>query len=593
MIWLERRGSLLTLFFIAVTLVLMHIASTKGLPLTPWWLGLVVPLFIAGNSSFPRRFSLPGVLFILFCLTLLVQALFFSPVYDAKAIFLPFALLLPFLAFSRLSCDSGAFRVQAGAVSVMSYVALILWFNGTTQGRAHGIFGTPNTFATYINLVLAPMLAYYLLGRGGKGVFALLMLLFITLLAAQSRGGYLGLTASMGIFLLLYGISGLRSNVRRAKHVLLGFAGAVALIQWFMWAGVNGEAGGGVPLSSPQSSMERLQLYAAAWEALKQHFPVGTGMYTFRYYFEIFKPATWSDRFTSFVHNDYLQLATENGLLGIGLLVAVLAALYFCLWKGRFRALEEHRLPLILSSVGVTSLLAHGMVDFPFYVPLFQAILGAYLGVINRQLVEMDVRCFAMPALTRWRPPGISMGFIRLITFTALVTWLGLPVFARAAAEYGLILLKQGDSQGGVYWHSIARNLQPREFMYYWREGLVWVNVGISRHDTRLVEKGDAIFAKGVEVNPLDVMILMERIKLRRLHQDLLLRPTSPEQVMAWMAQAKKLKPHAADVQMEYVYCLKFYGRRKEAIEQAELLLKMHPNANYAKRLLENARGAE
>ena len=55
------------------------------------------------------------------------------------------------------------------------------------------LFATPNTLATALNLGLAPVLAYYLLGYGERGVYGLTLLLFAALLATQSRGGYLGL----------------------------------------------------------------------------------------------------------------------------------------------------------------------------------------------------------------------------------------------------------------------------------------------------------------------------------------------------------------------------------------------------------------
>ena len=45
------------------------------------------------------------------------------------------------------------------------------------------------------------------------------------------------------------------------------------------------------------------------------------------------------------------------------------------------------RLPLILSATAITSMLAHALVDYPFYIPVLVVVFGAYLGIINRCII--------------------------------------------------------------------------------------------------------------------------------------------------------------------------------------------------------------
>ena len=589
----NQRGPLLALFFISSAFLLLLIASTKLMPFGAWWPGLIALILLTSLTPLSLKLSVPGALFVTFCLTLLLQAILLAPTYDPKAIYLSFSLLLPFLIFSNRLSTLQAFKFAACIAALISYAGLIFWLNGLGFGWGNGVradivFGTPNTFATFINIFLAPLLAYYLLGKGGRGVFALLILLFTTLLSAQSRGGYLALAASMGFFATIVGPKTLLSNKERISHILLGFTSSVLMLQWFTRSGAAvWEGSSRLLATATEGDMPRMELYAMALQTLKEHFPNGTGTFTFKYYLEMYKPMSWQDRHTSFVHNDYLQLAVENGLLGIGLFLAVIITLYFLLFKHRSRIVHEHRLPLILSATGASSMLAHALVDFPFYVPVFQAILGAYLGIINRHLVEMGSVHYEVPALPKWwLPPGISLGFVKGISVLALISWLGLPFFAKIAAGYGLSHLIINNYEGAVYWHSLASMLQPRSSEYYWREGIIWRDLAVTRHDPRMMEKSDALFAKGAEVNPLETINLLHRVGIHRQHQDLFTKPTSREQVASWMLRAKQLDPIGIDTQVEYIRFLAFYGPHEDAVSQAETLLRWRPDSKFAQRLL-------
>jgi len=134
----------------------------------------------------------------------------------------------------------------------------------------------------------------------------------------------------------------------------------------------------------------------------------------------------------------------------------------------------------------------------------------------------------------------------------------------------------------------VARTLQPREADYYWREGVIWRDQGIAQSKSELLEKSAALFSKGLEVNPLEVNNLLEKIALYRQYGMQLKQPATHQDIMTWITQAKSLQPYSDGVQREYVRCLDFVGERAKAIEQAQLLVHTRPQSKIAQQLLES-----
>lgn len=588
----------MTLFFIACSFLLLLLASTKLMPLGAWWPALAFLVIVAVKQPARYALSSPGIWFLLFCFAFLVQTLVFSPNYEAKAIYIAFTLIAPFLIFTKLKSTKTIFTFTSFTATVIALLGFVMWLNGIGFGpvnsvRADVLFGTPNTYATFINLFLTPLLAYYLLGHGKHFVLLGIYILFATLLAAQSRGGYLGLAGSTVIFLLLVQFSTLSKHRLRIAQVILGCLAIVFLfsLDWPSNPSIAHWEGSSRLVSTvTEGDMPRLELLTIAYQALQHHFPWGTGTFTFKYHVEMFKHLSWQVQHTSFVHNDYLQLLIENGLIGFSLFLGWILALYFFALKLKNRLNETHHHPAIISIIALSSLLAHALVDFPFYVPVFQALIGAYLGVINKHLIALDAYHLKVPTISHYLPKGITLPFAKNVFICSIVIWLGLPFFARLASDFSMQWLSQLDAQRAVYWQSIARTLQPRSSEYYWREGMIWKDLGVSRKNPSMLEKSETLFAKGAEVNPYETINLIHRIALHRDHENLLTTKIQQKEIESWMQRAKQLEPIGIDVQVEYIRFLNHYGPQEEAIKQAELLLQWKPNAKLAKLLLEEVK---
>jgi hypothetical protein len=270
----------------------------------------------------------------------------------------------------------------------------------------------------------------------------------------------------------------------------------------------------------------------------------------------------------------------------LSLFLLLIVAVYGQLFKFRQQAMAEQRLPLILSATAITSMLAHALVDYPFYIPVLLALFGAFLAIINRQCVDKGAAYSLLPKMQGPAFSGLRPGFIRNVLVIGFMAWLGLPALAEISADYGLHRLLRGDAQRGLYWHGVARTLQARDANYYWREGIIWRDQGVTQNRPELVEKSLAVFNQGLAVNPFEVNNLLEKIALHRDYGSLLKHPASASEIMIWIDHAKSLQQHSDGVQMEYVRCLDFAGEHNLAVEQATLLADRRPQSKAVQKLL-------
>jgi O-antigen ligase len=583
--------------FFIITALLCLLQTSRDLAFFLWWLGLCLLVALARlqqEQSF--KSSWVSVALTGFCLLLFTNAVYLNPVYHAEGAYFSATLLVAFILASYRPdwLTQTGFKIFCTVIILIAVWALVQWLTGwgfidEENARSVALFTTPNTLATALNLGLMPVLAYYLLGYGGRGVYGLTLLLFAALLATQSRGGYLGLLAGIVFLVTFVGHTSVVTQWLRYRAVAVGFLGILVFFKLYAWLGLASWSMDAVFATfSHGDSSYRWEIYQLVWHGLAENLWLGIGYFNFGYYFEVHKVPPFLDGRTFFVHSDYLQFALETGLLGLGLFLLLIVAVYGQLFKFRRQAMTEQRLPLILSAAAITTMLAHALVDYPFYIPVLLAVFGAYLGIINQCLINMGTSHWQLRKMSGQPVLGLRSGFISGVLLIGVMGWLGLPAFASVSASYGLYRLQHADAQHGLYWHGIARVLQPREAGYYWREGIIWRDLGFTQTRPDLLEKSNSVFSKGFEVNPFEVNNLLEKIALHRQYGTMLKQPASHQDIVTWINYAKSLQPHSDSVQMEYIRCLDFVGERSKAIEQAKVLVHRRPQSKSAQRLLES-----
>ncbi len=227
---------------------------------------------------------------------------------------LPPLLLLALLIDSRekLAALLAAIGLALGLAAVKGgYWALMSGFGDRVYGPPGSQFQDNNDFA--IAAVMAiPLLVGWLLNVADRRVRAVLavvvLLAILAVLSSWSRGGVLGL-AAMALFVALYGRSRWLGLAAAAGLV----AGTVMLFpaDWLnRMATVLTPRGEG-------SALSRLETWQLGWDFLRAHPVFGGG-------FESWVFATLPNGPPIDWHSAYVEMATEHGLIGIALWLALL-----------------------------------------------------------------------------------------------------------------------------------------------------------------------------------------------------------------------------------------------------------------------------
>lgn len=308
----------------------------------------------------------------------------------------------------------------AAAGVLQAVVAVVLFSTGATYqfmftdfeqgGRATGTFPNPDHLAGYLQLCLAAGLGLMLAQFGGGQVpqrgwrqrvasalaFLLsrkmllrvtLVVMVVALVMTRSRMG------NSAFFLALLLMGGLVAAVsQRLRRPALVLVLSMALVDVFIigqWVGLDSvverlqgtaqatvAAGGapGVPsiiaaAGKEESVQDRLQVPRLSLPLVWQQPWFGHGGGTYYLSLPAIKPAGFPYHWDH-AHNDYVELAADTGLVGLGLLLLLGAA---TAWRA-VRMLRDDQ-PRLKRGVGVAALMAlsclglHGMVDFNLQIP--------------------------------------------------------------------------------------------------------------------------------------------------------------------------------------------------------------------------------
>jgi O-antigen ligase len=228
---------------------------------------------------------------------------------------------------------------------------------GDASARLQGAGGDPNALAA--SLVAAVVLAGALAASSPRPwvravSVGAIPLLVAGLVASQSRGG--GLAALLTVLVAFVVFE--RGRVHVAAFTLLAIGAAM---MWFSttpgaWERLtNFDAGGG----------GRSTLWTGGWRAAKDHPVAGVGLNNFRDVGPDYarQPGQLEDvqilaERPRFVHNTYLQLLAENGVLGLLLYLAFTFGCLRAMWMAarRFKAMQSTALETLARAALVATI---------------------------------------------------------------------------------------------------------------------------------------------------------------------------------------------------------------------------------------------
>lgn len=240
-----------------------------------------------------------------------------------------------------------------------------------------------------------------------------------------SRGGLLGM-AIAGLVSLL----GFKRTGRISPQFVLGLAGAAALIGGGAWIVGGQELSQRIELNGPE---ERLIIWRANLDVIR-HFPwLGTGVGSHVHAHQLYLDRIYDRHEFTHAESSYLQVASETGLVGLGLSL-IMAGLCLGWARGVVRRQVDAGLASAASAVfgSLSGHAVHALFDFLWYIPGCMVVIVG-LAASARRLSQLDreARGLCGPP---WRPPRLWWG-LALCGLVALCPWLVRQPAPAVAAE--------------------------------------------------------------------------------------------------------------------------------------------------------------
>ena len=363
----------------------------------------------------------------------------------------PVSLARAQLALAALALGGAA----AGWLGAREYVYETVVANNAVW-RAFGGFITPNGLAGYLIMALPAAVALVVLSRSlvGHTVWGVAAALTgAGIFLSGSRGGQLAFLPALALFLLLMGHAYQRR--RLAWGLALAAVGGCALAA----LAVTPLRVRLVGLFAGQdaSMIFRYLVWQSSLKMALAHPLLGTGAGSFALVYPRFAIAG----FTMMAHQNYLQLAAEMGLAGLGAFLWLAGAGALCLrraWAG-WKPLGA-RLVLAACAAGGVGLLLHSLLDYGWYLgPIMLAycgLLGVAANLAPGEPAREPVRQGRRGQEAAPPPSGLSLtrpwsrGLVTAALLVPLLatTW---NAASLATADQRLEAADQAEAQGDYY----------------------------------------------------------------------------------------------------------------------------------------------
>jgi O-antigen ligase len=245
-----------------------------------------------------------------------------------------------------------------------------------------GTFVNHNYFAGYLLMVIPLSLGYFfsreafqkgqflgwryrLSSLDGKTLLIAfgIIVMILGLLFSASRMGIVSLLLSFSLISLLFRESQRRQRFSKTTVLIFGLA-----ILWAVWIGLD------TVVSRFFTSSEDFKLRWMVWVNTFQifkAFPIfGSGLGTFIHLFPMYRSFHIGSYFTH-AENDFLQLLSEVGLIGIGLLLVVFIFLFFRAVSAirSFHSGDSKKYIAMGGLVGILALMFHSLVERNIQIP--------------------------------------------------------------------------------------------------------------------------------------------------------------------------------------------------------------------------------
>ncbi|MBF0367830.1 MAG: O-antigen ligase family protein [Magnetococcales bacterium] len=241
----------------------------------------------------------------------------------------------------------------AGFLELTFPVALglmISWMNGRRN--------VPETWGETLHAWLK-----FLTGR--RGIVSMLMVsMLLAQFMTQSRSGNACLFVSL---LVVTSLSGMRKHKSQREKRLLVPLLLISILAgtWFGLGHLTGRY-----IETDLKEQGRWGIYAQTVDIIADFPLLGSGAGTFAYTFPLYRDGRLPGSFHDHAHNDHLEILSERGVVGYGLIMAGALICWVMIVRAYLVRKDPFARGLLFASLTATgSLSLHGLTDFNFQIP--------------------------------------------------------------------------------------------------------------------------------------------------------------------------------------------------------------------------------
>jgi hypothetical protein len=324
--------------------------------------------------------------------------------------------------------------------------------------RIIGSFGNPNVYAIFLAMVL-PIAVYYLLHEQ-KILYKILYLvssaiIITALIYTYSRGGIIcavcGLIPLVLIFKKQFNIQYLYWMFGIIILTILLFS----ISSQFAKSDINSDKLESISarFSTPSSTVnERLHYWSIAKQMIIDHPIIGTGIGSFGIRYGKYKPLGIGE--SKYVHNLFLQVWVEQGILGLlGLIGLIIATIFTAINRYR-RFIANPDFGFSIAIFGSTvAFIIDGFFGYGYYVPELFYLFCFLIGIFVASGIKEPVPVIPTPESESEIEPGVEttkpkLSFSRLCSLSILVIILAIVwYFAIFTSYLGQIYFKAAFTQ--------------------------------------------------------------------------------------------------------------------------------------------------
>jgi hypothetical protein len=389
------------------------------------------------------------------------------------------------------------------------------------RGRAGGTYICPNHLAGLLEMVIGLAIGRTAIQRFSRSkveksalqkVFIVYVTLFIItgLIFTFSRSAWISVGVALGT-LWFWGewdwrVLWPRMAVAGATLCVIAVvAFSVRPVRIFIEDTLSGERKkDGSTLRDP-SFGGRSVMWKGSMDVIRDHPVVGTGPGTWQWFFPKYRGANLQIH-PEHAHNDILQLASDYGVIGLGIVVWAFAMFYrhAAIIASRNTS-SEQRSFAVGSALAVTAMIVHSWFDFNMHM-LANAMV---LVMLMAMTVAMDDSEDLHPRVELKRAPRYAIGFALLLSCGAAV-WFVRPAalaFHYSSEADDLKDLLEWDKALVLYGKAAALDpgfpeAHARMGQVYFSQAKWRIGEGKVAERKKLAEQSIAAFEKSLELNP-------------------------------------------------------------------------------------------